>query len=517
MQKVLVKKNTYFDSATLMALAQKVKRLPGMHEAVAVMGTDHNKELLSNVGLLSAEARESTPRDLIIAVEGDSAEAVDTAVKSIQEGLTVQDEEVIQERDQAPTSIEEALKRNTDANLVLISVPGQFAAWEARKALEAGLHVMLFSDNVPLEDEVALKQLAAQKGLLMMGPDCGTAVVNRAPLAFANVLRKGEIGIVAAAGTGLQEVSTLIHQYGFGISQALGTGGRDVKSAIGGLQMLQSIQALIADQDTKVIVVVSKPPAKDVEEKILQMVKESPKPVVVNLLGGDLEAVRMAGGIPAGNLEEAARQAVVAAGGEAPATTSDFSRDVEKVVGKMSAKQRWLRGLYTGGTLCYEAILDLQSLSAGVHTNTPLRPEMALTSSAHSYQHTVIDMGEDEFTNGRPHPMIEPSLRGDRIVQEANDPELAVLLLDFVLGYGANSEPVDAAAQEIKEAQAKVRERGGELVVVASVTGTDMDPQGYDRQVQKLKDLGVWVLPSNYQAVRFAREVIRRLEGRDSK
>ncbi|MDP1551508.1 MAG: hypothetical protein Q8M06_00645 [Methanobacteriaceae archaeon] len=409
-----------------------------------------------------------------------------------------------------PRTIHEALDLHPNLNLALISVPGQYATREARKALESGMHVMLFSDNVSLEHEIELKQLAARKGLLMMGPDCGTAFISGAPLAFANVVRQGSIGVVAAAGTGLQEIACLVDRWYGGISQGLGTGGRDLKEAVGGLQFIQSFRALLEDEGTRVIILTGKPPAPSVEKKILSMVAGAEKPVIVNLLGGNREAVRLAGGIFAGSLEEAARLAVERVGVAAGLT--GFSQDlVDEAVQGVLPGQKWLRGLYTGGTLCYEALLALDGHLGDVYSNTPIRKELALRDSRLSFGHTVLDLGDDEFTRGRPHPMIEPSIRGERVLVEATDPEVAVLLLDFVLGYGAHRQPVEAISVQLNKAMALAADRGGKLVIVASVTGTAADPQGLDDQVERLRKLGVYVLPSNYQAVAFAKAIIQQL------
>ncbi|MTI94651.1 MAG: acyl-CoA synthetase FdrA [Firmicutes bacterium] len=508
-EKVLVRPNAYYDSATLMSVAQKVKSEQGVDEAVAVMATEANKELLANVGMLSQEAGAATTRDLVLAVRGDSQEAIEAAFQMIEAELAGAKEEIAKEK--APRSLAEALEQKPDANLVVISVAGQFAAREARKALEAGLNVMLFSDNVPLEAEIELKTLAAEKGLLMMGPDCGTALIGGAPLAFANVVRRGKIGIVAAAGTGLQEVSTLIHRLGGGVSHGIGTGGRDVKASVGGRQLLFGIQALEADSATEVIVVTGKPPAPDVEVKLLDLIKTCKKPVIVNLLGGDAEATAAVGATFAPTLEEAAQLAVQATGlsGKLPIVGSGTPHI------DFAPNQRWLRGLFTGGTLCYEAQLVLAKKLGPVYSNTPLKPELAADDFAGS-RHIVLDLGDDQFTSGRPHPMIEPSIRGEWLTKVAADPEIAVVLMDFVLGYGAHREPVASIADEIQAAQTQAAERGGNLMIIASVTGTNEDPQILDRQVAELEALGVIVLPSNRRAVEQAALVLRNLEGRQN-
>jgi FdrA protein len=202
-------------------------------------------------------------------------------------------------------SLEMAVEQQAALNLALISVLGDYAAAEAIKALRPGLSVMLFSDNVSLAHEREIKTLAREKNLLVMGPDCGTAIINGMPLGFANVVRRGAIGVVAASGTGLQEVTCCIDQLGAGISQALGTGGHDLHESIGGISMLYGLDALSADPDTRVIVLISKPPAPAVAEKILARARAAGKPVVVNFLGARPEDMNVPGITPAYTLADA--------------------------------------------------------------------------------------------------------------------------------------------------------------------------------------------------------------------
>lgn len=510
MNEVRTVKNAYFDSATLMAAAQQIKREYSLRESVAVMASEANKALLNDVGLLTDDAHSATPRDLVLAVSGSEnvVEAIDALHERVLSASSGGSGGSGGGSGTVVSTLEEAFSRSPESNVVLISVPGRYAAAEAHRALDAGRHVMIFSDNVSIDDEVALKKKACEKGLLMMGADCGTAIVGGAPLAFANVVRRGSIGIVAAAGTGLQEVSCLIDYYGGGVSQGLGTGGRDVKDAVGGLQMLQSSRALLNDPETDVIVLVSKPPQPNTFASILDFVRTANKPVIVSMLGGDRDAVEAAGGVFAGTLEDAARLAVAASGRTIDRDSADGitnpSTDLSDLARGLDPGRKYLRALYTGGTLCYEALILLGD-KIELNSNIALSAERKLSDSFHSIGHTAVDMGEDEFTDGRPHPMIEPSLRAERFEQELADPQVAVIMLDFVLGYGSHPDPVGAMADSIRKARGV--ESGGPLIV-ASVTGTNNDPQHLDDQLRSLRSLGVQTYRSNAQALTAVESVL---------
>jgi len=514
-KKALVKEGTYFDSVTLMSISKDIKGFDGVNEATIVMGTDANKEILNTAGLLVPEAEAAKPNDLVIVIDGEE-EVLDEAIEKTNEMLAEQKASSDEEEEYNPGSLDGALDAQPDSNLVIISVPGEYAAREARKALKRGLHVMLFSDNVPVEDEIELKEMATEKGLLLMGPDCGTSIINGAPLAFSNVVSRGPVGIVAASGTGAQAVSTLVDRQGVGLTQVIGTGGRDLKSKVKGIEMIKDMKALDRDEDTEVIVLVSKPPAKEVSEKIMEEVKKLSKPVIVNFLGGDPSVVEGTDAIWTDTLEDAAMKAAAFIKGEEEVSATGLTEEevaeiAEEETAQMSDEQKYLRGLYTGGTLCSEAVILLSEKYGDMYSNIPLKDELALKEDLKSIENTVIDLGEDEFTRGKPHPMIEPSLRNDRLLKEAEDKEIAVVLLDVVLGYGSHMDPAGEVAKAIKEAKAKVAERGGYLSVIASVCGTEKDPQNLQAQEEKLRQVGAKVLPTNVQAVRVVSKILSDL------
>lgn len=497
-----VRTSAYFDSAALMLAQRAVRRLPGVADAGLVMGTEASKELLRAAGLLTPEADLAGPNDLILTVSADSAETAATALTRAQELLTARRSPT--PAAYRPRTVTAAARALDGANVALISVPGRFAAGVAREALAAGLHTMIFSDNVALEAEVELKRFAATHGLLVMGPDCGTTILGGVALGFGNRVRRGSIGIVASAGTGIQEVTSLIHRYGGGISHAIGTGARDLSAPVGGVTTLLGLAALAEDPGTSVIVLISKPPAREVAARVLGAAARLGKPVVVHIIGAE---VAVAGRLhAAGTLDEAARTAVGLSSGVMPAEPEEPASEAGV---EFAASQKYIRGLYSGGTLCYEALVLLEPYVGPVYSNTPLDPAHTLASPMRSTAHTVVDMGSDEFTVGRLHPMLDPELRVQRLLREAEDPEVAVLLLDVVLGFGAHPDPAGALAPAIRQVREQARAQGRRLPVIVAVCGTDGDPQGYAAQVRALTGAGAIGHPSNTNAVRHAGLIAR--------
>ncbi|MGH7308390.1 MAG: acyl-CoA synthetase FdrA, partial [Candidatus Rokuibacteriota bacterium] len=389
-----------------------------------------------------------------------------------------------------PRTLASAVRTLPDASLALISVPGLYAAAEAMKALQAGLHVMLFSDNVPIEAEIELKRFALSRGLVVMGPDCGTALLGGVPLGFANAVPRGRIGIAAASGTGLQEVSTLVARHGEGISHGIGVGGRDLSDTVGGLMMSRALALLAEDPATEVICVIGKPPGDAVAARLAREVERLEKPCIMHFVGSG-----------PGSLEDCAQTAVARARKERSRVT-DFTlpaSEVERLVADggrgLGPAPRFVRGVYSGGTLAWEARAILAAAL----------PDVAPDVTAGAGANRVVDLGEDMFTVGRPHPMIDGSVRREWIARETADPGTAVLLLDVILGYGAHQDP----AGELLPALERARARPRGLAVVASVVGTEGDPQGRAAQVAKLAAHGVIVMPSNAQAARLAVRLAR--------
>ena len=478
--------NLYKDSVALMQVGAALRKRPGVVEASCIMATPANLAQLQHAEL-SVDA-DVHPSDLLVVVRGEAQacdDAIDTAQTLLQGGG-----EAPAERSgdfSLPlTSIAAGVEQSSDADLALISVPGDYAAAEAMKALSLGLHVMLFSDNVDIDRERVIKRHAEECGLLVMGPDCGTAIINGIPLGFANVVRRGDIGLVAASGTGLQEVTCRIHNRGAGVSQAIGTGGRDLRDEIGGLTMRAALRALADDDATRVIVLISKPPSPTVASYILSLAAASGKPTVVHFLGAAADTVQGA------NLHAAESLADALAG--------------------LARTQRAVRGLFTGGTFCFEAQLAFLRRGLRCRSNAPAAGALPLDGSADD--HIFVDLGDDEYTRGRPHPMIDPSLRNTAIREASRDPVVAILLYDVVLGFGSHSSPADELADALRDAQRAAAAQGRKLASIGHVCGTDGDPQDRVAQIRTLASAGAIVTDSNIQAASIAAQLALQLAKR---
>ena len=494
-----IRSGAYYDSVILMQLQRSLAGLPGVIDAGVIMGTDANKDLLEQSDLMAPEIQAAGPDDMLIVIKAETEDALQSALESVDELLAARrstgvDEEFL------PKSLETAAKMLPDAGWVLISVPGRYAAGVTRQALDLNKHVFLYSDNVTSMDEIRLKETAAEKGLIVMGPDCGTAIVNGVGLGFANKVRRGPIGLVAGSGTGLQQVTARIHQFGGGITHALGTGGRDLSEGVGAVTARQGLSLLTRDPETRVIVLVSKPPARSVADELVKAARGAGKPVVVDFIGY-ATAVRQVDNVYfATSFDDAAALAVkLAAQGDESQDYKDFDPAV------FSSGQRYLRGLFSGGTLAYEALLVLEGYLPEVYSNVPLDKKYLLEDSLVSREHTILDLGEDEFTVGRLHPMMDNDLRFRRLEIEAADPQVALLLLDVVLGYGAHPDPASELAPAIKAARTSAEQAGRYLEVIAVVSGTDEDPQDLNAQVRQLEEAGARVFTSNDQAASLCR------------
>lgn len=502
--KTEILRSYYQDSVVLMRIAGTLRGRPDIREAGAFMGTPANHALLDQVGLATAESREAGPEDLIVTVDGDDEAAASAALAAARDLLTARREVSDEEAEVLPRTLDTALRRLPEANLAAISVPGAYAKAEALRALKRGLNVFLFSDNVPVEDEVELKDEALRRGLLCMGPDCGTAYVNGVGLGFYNVVSPGRVGCIAASGTGLQAVVSRLAALGEGVSQGIGVGGRDLSAAVGGKMTLFALEALAADPRTEAIVVISKPPAETLVPALEAAMAATGKPVVVCCLG----ATRPGGkGVDwVDTLDGAAERVAADLAGRswsprAFTNPDDVRARLTRSKGAAEVAGRGILGLFTGGTLAHEAHLILESLLGPVDSN--------LGHPAPASPHRLLDLGDDAYTVGRPHPMIDPETRLELLRKDGRSEGLGVLLFDLVLGRGADPDPAGGLAREFEAARTATATEGRQLLAVASVVGTSGDPQDLAEQVDKLEAAGIQVLPTNAEAARFAALLVR--------
>jgi FdrA protein len=466
-ERVIVRRGAYHDSVTLMLVSREAASEEGAETVSVAMATPLNVDLIAGQGFEMPS--DLAPNDLVIAIRADDDEPV---LAAIDRALAQRQSSGGEAERPAPRSLVSAARRRPELNVAFLSVPGRHVAYEAAAAVEAGLHVFCFSDGLGLEQEAALKRRALERGLLFMGADCGTAIIDGVALGFANAVERGPVGIVGASGTGTQEVCCLLDAAGIGVSHAIGVGGRDLSAEVGGTMFRRGLELLAQDEATEVIVAISKPPDPDVAAAIRDAAAQAGKPVVPAFLG--LE----------GTLEDAAARAAQLVGGALPS----FGETAPPSAG-------YVRGLYCGGTLCDEAMVIVSERVGEVASNIPLRPEWRLESVHESAGHTFVDFGDDELTEGRAHPMIDPSLRTERLRREAADPDVGVVLLDVVLGYGAHPDPAEELAPAIRDARAQV---------IVALCGAAGDPQDLDAQRRRLGEAGAVVTRSNAHAARIA-------------
>ena len=495
MLNTVILKNNYQDSINLMLLTNTINDLDGVTMSQIMMGTDANKDILNNTGLLTPEAEAASPNDMMIVVDSEDEQIMEEVLPAIDTFLADLSAKGDDKEKPAAASWQEALTALPDANVALFSIPGEYGAAEMEKALKNGLHVFSFTDNVAIEDEVRLKKLAHEKGLLMMGPDCGTGIISSIPIAFTNVVSPGNIGVVGASGTGIQEVTTIIDRLGGGVVHAIGTGGRDLSDKVGAITVKDAIVALENHEPTDVICVISKPPAKEVRDEVVQLLQSISKPVVAIFLGEKPEAHEGKVYL-AHTLEETAQIAVDLANEEA--VKRNYFTKLDKPNVSTLDKDKVVKGLYSGGTLAAEAGM---LISEALNLEGLVKQEGYIL---HSHGYDVIDLGDDIYTQGKPHPMIDPEVRIQKIEEYAEDEQTGIILFDVVLGYGAHEDMVGALLPAIEAAQTKAKTAGGDLYFVATVCGTTKDPQNYQDAVDRLKAAGVYVAESNAKAVQLA-------------
>lgn len=511
---VKIEAGRYIDSLETLYASSVMAEQPGVESGYAGVAGDAFKDTLQSEGLYSPELAQATANDFVIAARCEDAAAFEEAVKAVY--ATFEADGTKEKAEEHFVSIKAAVKKHPEANLCSIAVPGENALCEVKKALNAGLHCVVFSNNVPLEQEREMKELAREKGLLCMGPDCGVANINGAALVLSSINNRGPFGICGASGTGIQHVAAMLHEAGTGVSQTIGTGGNDLKDPVGGIMMLMGIDALEADPQTHYIALISRKPGEKTFPKILERISRCSKPVVALFMGSDREKVEAAGAVYADSLDDCAQKCLALTGMEYPlADEQELTERAAKEARKLSPEQKYLRGAFSGGTYMDEASGALAERIGTIWSNCPLQPQWKLKDSYVSVENTCVDYGEEEFTLGRPHPAIDPSIRKPAILREAADPEVAVILLDFILTPPGHMDPAGYVAEDIRMAQEMAKAEGRHLIFIASVLGTTADLQDFHKQQRELEEAGVIVCQSNYRAAVLAGEIIRQKKEMD--
>ncbi len=521
-RKVVLRKNRYADSVSLMSVSDKVRNSEGIINAEVAMATPANREVLEGLGF---EMPAGTGRnDQVIAISADTEVQVDMAVKLAEDIL---DHKVGAEAEPGVAAgqgaaegvteyndIDEIDLKSTAYDLVQISLPGEYAFAEAEKAIKKGLDVFIFSDNVPIEDEVKLKKLGNEKGVLVMGPDCGVGLMGGIALAAGSIIRKGSIGIAGASGSGAQEVACIIEKCGCGVSSIIGTGGRDLLPQVGGMSMIAGMKKLNSDPGTEAIVLVSKLADRAVMEKVLTEADGLSKPVVAVFLGGDrklFDGHKVKGTL---SLEEAALEAVsIITGGKPVFGFSDKEIDLiaASEARRFGTTQKYLRGIYCGGTFTEESMIYLREHDNGLRLFSNLKTSYADKLESHlvSREHTILDLGAEDFTHDSPHPVFDPAIRFKRFIKEIEDPETAVVVLDFITGPGVHEDPVTPFAEAIRKAMS---DRRGAISFVTAICGSEGDPQDVASKEKLLAEAGAVVAGSNYQSARIAAAILDEMK-----
>ena len=504
---VKIEKNRYIDSLETLFATTVLNEQPGIEMGYIGMCNSTFRDVITDIGLMTDEIAACSENEYVIVAEAQSRETFDLAVDEVSKNMETQDSgEETAEYD----TIDAALAAHPEVNLVQIAVPGDCALEEAKKALNAGKHICVFSNNVSFEDEREMKELAREKGLLCMGPDCGVANINGSALVLSSINNRGPFGIVGASGTGIQHVAAILHEAGSGVTQTIGVGGNDLKDPIGGISMLMGLDALENDPETKYIIVISRKPGEKTLPAVCDKIKSLTKPCVVLFMGCEKEIVEAAGSVWAKDLDDCGIKALKLIGVDySLGSEEELDAIAQEAVKGMAPEQKYVRGGYSGGTYMDEAMHAMYDEIGDVWSNCPLKPEFQLKDSYQSVENTVIDYGEEEFTLGRPHPAIDPGIRKPEILREASDPQVAVICLDFILTPPGHPDPAGYLLEDIKEARQMAEKRGGKLVFIASVLGTTADFQNIRVQEQELRDAGVIVCSSNARAARLAGKIIR--------
>jgi succinyl-CoA synthetase alpha subunit len=500
MLRTVVKKGSYHDSVVLMLLTNQISTVEGVRKVSIMMATPANKDIFKQSGLDTEELMESTANDMVVVADVEDDSLLGTIMSEVDQFFQKQSADNADKKGtESVKSWDKALEKLPDANLAVISIPGVYAALEADRALDEGMNVFMFSDNVTIEDEKKLKEKAHAKGLAVMGPDCGTGIIQGVPIAFTNSVAPGPIGIIGASGTGIQELTTIIDRLGEGVTNAIGTGGRDLSAEVGGITMMDMINAMESDDTVKVLIVISKPPEKTVREKISDRLSICKKPVITLFLGEKPE-YHEENFYHTYTLDEAARLAVSLVRGE---EVKEGEVKADKSGFYTADAKKTIKAYYSGGTLAGEAAMLIKD---ALQLKVP--PQKAEGYMLKTEGHIVVDLGDDAYTQGKPHPMIDPAKRIECMQEAVDDESTGVVLLDIMLGYGSHEDMAGVLIPTIKELQEKADAAGRKVFFIATVCGTRKDFQGYDEAVNKLKDADVLVCETNKLAVRTAIQAI---------
>ena len=503
--KLIVEKNRYVDSVTLMQVRAKAMKIAGAVIAEVQMATPANIDILKELEF--EVPTDAGSNDLVCGIRAENEEAAEKILKVIDGVLNHR-----VESDENYTSLDEINFAETGYNLAQISLPGEYAAKEAQKAMEYGCDVFIFSDNVSIEEERALKEYGHAHGKLVMGPDCGVGLSDGVCLGVGSIVKKGNVGIVGASGSGSQEVACVIEKCGYGVTEIIGTGGRDLAKEIGGITMMDGIRRLENDPETKVIVLVSKLADTQVMEEILAFADNMTKPVVAVFLGGNKKMYEGHRVIGVMNLEEAGLKAVELLTGKKEHlgySDAELEAIANREIEKLHMNQKYFRGLFCGGTFTEESLIyfNQHNTENQLYTNLNNRYATQLEDAETSKGHTILDLGAENFTEKAPHPVFEPSLRVDRLKKELEDPDVAVVMIDFITGPAVAEDPFSDLAAVAREANSSDRH----ITFIGAVCGSEEDPQNVTEMSKLLRDSGFIVTGSNYQSTKLASMMMEKL------
>jgi FdrA protein len=502
MKRVFVIPNRYIDSVTLMGIALRAANLESVAGAECGMGTQQNINMLVGQGYCIPKT--TTPNDLMLAIDVTDENMLDTVYQQalgMISGNFAQNKRVYRSVDDL---------RKGEFDVIQISIPGCYAIKEAKKAIDKGMDVFMFTADVSLEEERDLKLYGKEQGRLVMGPDAGVGLLGGVAMAAGSIVSKGPVGVIGASGSGSQEVACLIEAMGSGVTCILGTGGRDLKKQVGGISMKEDMKRLNRDENTKVICLVSMLADREIMEEVLCLADEMTKPVVVVFLGADEALYRNHRVTGTTNLQAAAKACVWIATGTEPVigwTEDEVNRLARKTAASLAKNRKYFRGLYTGGTFAEEALMTFCDIAPEItlYTNRDnTKYAVALATHKHSEKHTLLDMGDLDFTAEAPHTVFNPAQRVQRVKQEIADPSVGLIAMDIILGPGVAPDPASCYVTLIQEHP--------EIAFVFTVCGSKEDPQGKYKIREMLQSAGAIVADSNYESARLCAKIFQQLE-----